>query len=87
MRLTGLEKFTNIWLHVRASGALDCSNPVQGVNWEDCQHMARVGMAGMGDNVLEDNRHIWIGDDGPNTFQFTNKASEGPITLILCPLH
>lgn len=49
--------------------------------------MARVGMAGMGDNVLEDNRHIWIGDDGPNTFQFTNKASEGPITLILCPLH
>ena len=46
--------------------------------------MSSIGMAGMGDNVVGNNGYIWIGDDGPNTFTFTNNAGDGsPITLIM----
>lgn len=51
---------------------------------EDCQHMNDIGMAGMGDNIFGNNGYIWIGDDGPNTFTFTNAAAQAlPMTLIL----
>lgn len=46
--------------------------------------MANIGMAGMGDNAVENNGLIWIGDDGANTFTFTNLAAQPvPITLIM----
>ncbi|KAK2590416.1 hypothetical protein QQS21_011903 [Conoideocrella luteorostrata] len=39
-------------------------------------------MVGPGDNPITNNGYIWIGDDGPNTFTFTNKA-ESPVVVIL----
>lgn len=39
-------------------------------------------MAGMGDNPFGNNGNIWIGDDGPNRFRFTN-TGPGSLTLIL----
>ncbi|KFH48517.1 hypothetical protein ACRE_006700 [Hapsidospora chrysogenum ATCC 11550] len=55
---------------------------VGGLSFDDCQHMANIGMAGMGDNVFGNNGYIWVGNDGPNTFTFTNRGS-APTTLIL----
>ena len=43
--------------------------------------MASIGMAGLGENTMEDNGCIWIGDDGPNAFEFVHNAPQGPITL------
>lgn len=64
--------------------APDCNMLVPGLNYDDCVHMYNIGMAGMGDNVVGNNGYIWIGDDGPNTFTFTNNAAEEmPITLII----
>lgn len=39
-------------------------------------------MAGMGDNVFGNNGFIWIGEDGPNLFRYTNTAGV-PIILVL----
>lgn len=62
----------------------DCGALVSGLNFDDCQHMSNIGMAGMGDNIVGNNGYIWIGNDGPNTFTFTNTAAQNvPITLIL----
>lgn len=44
--------------------------------------MTNIGMAGVGDNIFGNNGYIWIGDDGPNRFRFTNVGS-GSLTLIL----
>lgn len=63
-----------------------CDGLVPGLNAQDCQWMSNIGMAGQGDNVLSNNGYIWIGNDGPNTFTFTNEAtnpSPVPVTLIL----
>lgn len=46
--------------------------------------MTNIGMAGQGENHFGSNGYIWIGDDGPNTFTFTNRAAQNvPITLIM----
>lgn len=48
--------------------------------------MARIGMAGQGINSLRPNGKAWIGNQGPNTFKFTNTASHPspvPVTLVL----
>ena len=62
--------------------APDCTSLVEGVSFDDCQRMADIGMAGIGENIFGGNGHIWIGDDGPNTFTFTNQGSE-PTILVL----
>ncbi|KAI6781614.1 uncharacterized protein J7T54_005325 [Emericellopsis cladophorae] len=62
--------------------AADCNAPVAGLSFEDCLHMNNIGMAGMGDNPFWNNGYIWIGDDGPNRFRFTNTGGV-PMTLIL----
>jgi len=42
--------------------------------------MKSIGMRGQGHNYLENNNHIWIGADGPNTFTFVNGA---PVPIII----
>jgi hypothetical protein len=44
--------------------------------------MTNIGMAGQGDNVNGNNNHIWIGNDGPNTFTFSNRASDDVILIL-----
>lgn len=64
----------------------DCSAPVNGLSQEDCQHMSNIGMAGQGKNDFGNNGNIWIGNDGPSTFTFTNDAtnpSPVPVTIIV----
>lgn len=36
--------------------------------------MSQIGMLGQGKNDHSNNGHIWIGEDGPNTFRFKNTA-------------
>lgn len=60
----------------------DCSDLAFGLNRPDCQYMSSIGMAGQGANENVSNGHIWIGDDGPNTFTFTNQAKV-PLVLVL----
>lgn len=48
--------------------------------------MSNIGMAGQGFNDLSYNGKIWLGNQGPNTFTFTNDAthpSPVPITIIV----
>jgi len=62
----------------------DCSNPVYGLTTNDCNHMSSIGMYGQGVNAQGNNGLIWIGNDGPNTFEFTNNGEGGaPVTLII----
>jgi hypothetical protein len=66
---------------VRKRG-LECSSLSFGLSDEDCLHMSNIGMAGQGDNAASPTGNIWIGDDGPNTLNFTNQSG-GPITVIV----
>jgi hypothetical protein len=45
--------------------------------------MSDIGMAGQGYNPTSNNGQIWIGNDGPNTFTFTNHAGVSQFTLII----
>jgi hypothetical protein len=65
---------------------LDCSNLAPGLCLQDCQHMSKIGFAEQGINAQASNGNIWVGDDGPYTFTFTNDASEEhntPLTLVV----
>lgn len=55
----------------------NCGNPVWGLNRADCQHMSDIGFGSQGKNDRGNNGLIWIGNDGPNKFHFTNRATEG----------
>ncbi|KAI0022979.1 hypothetical protein F4780DRAFT_730939 [Xylariomycetidae sp. FL0641] len=44
--------------------------------------MQKIGMAYQGENSKANNGKVWIGDDGPNKFTYTNKANV-PVTLVL----
>jgi hypothetical protein len=61
---------------------MDCTNPVAGLKREDCNHMSNIGVGEQGVNADRNNGHIWVGNDGPNTFTFWNHAHV-PVTLIL----
>ncbi|CEJ81215.1 hypothetical protein VHEMI01357 [[Torrubiella] hemipterigena] len=60
----------------------DCSRLAPGLSKPDCEHMSKIGMAGQGFNPQAPNGQIWIGNQGPNKFVFTNNAA-GPITVIV----
>lgn len=61
--------------------AFDCNNPVQGLSRDDCNYLRDIGFAGYGKNPTG-NDNMWIGDNGPNVFTFTNKAN-ADVTLIV----
>lgn len=65
-----------------AKRSFACDTLASGLDKEDCEWMAEIGMASQGDNVEECNDHIWIGDDGPNTFTFTNDA-DCPLIVVV----
>ncbi|KAK1833455.1 hypothetical protein QBC39DRAFT_46941 [Podospora conica] len=68
-----------------AQAQFSCDSLVEGLSLEDCEHMASIGMFSQGDNSFaeeEDPHGTWIGDDGPNTFCFINKAGV-PLTIVL----
>ncbi|KAK3316616.1 hypothetical protein B0H66DRAFT_561738 [Apodospora peruviana] len=58
----------------------DCGNPVRGLAREDCQYLSQIGFAGYGQNPSSGN--IWIGNNGPNVFTFSNKATVD-VTLVI----
>ncbi|KAK0616782.1 hypothetical protein B0T14DRAFT_604990 [Immersiella caudata] len=62
--------------------AFNCNNPVTGLNKGDCEYLSRIGFAGMGSNPTNSDSRIWIGNNGPNIFTFTNRASVD-IVLVL----
>ncbi|QSZ33681.1 hypothetical protein DSL72_005252 [Monilinia vaccinii-corymbosi] len=62
--------------------SFSCESPVHGLTAADCKHMSAIGMAGMGTNAKTANGGVWIGNQGPNTFVFTNSAAV-PLTVIL----
>lgn len=63
---------------------LDCNNLVGGLIREDCEHMSNIGFGSQGKNDFYNNGIIWIGDDGPNKFTYTNRADEGgPASIIV----
>jgi hypothetical protein len=69
-----------------AKRTIDCSNLVPGLTLEDCEYMSEIGIVSQGCNVESNNGKIWIGDDGPYTFTFTNHASEEantPLTVVV----
>ncbi len=47
----------------------------------DCQYLAQIGFASQGLNPVGNNGHIWIGNDGPNTFTFSSPNSD--VILVL----
>ncbi|KAB8301247.1 hypothetical protein EYC80_003134 [Monilinia laxa] len=59
-----------------------CASPVAGLAASDCHHMSAIGIAGMGTNAKASNGGVWIGNQGPNTFAFTNSAA-APVTVII----
>ncbi|KAJ9136556.1 effector 5 protein [Pleurostoma richardsiae] len=66
--------------------SFSCRTLAYGLSAADCQHMSDIGMAGQGANPTSNNGVVWIGSDGPNTFTFTNQAtnpSPVPVALIL----
>ncbi|KAJ3490201.1 hypothetical protein NLG97_g5828 [Lecanicillium saksenae] len=69
-----------------AAAAFGCGKLQPHLNKADCEHMAKIGMAGQGINSLKPNGKAWIGGGGPNTFKFTNRAthpSAVPVTVVL----
>lgn len=63
---------------------IDCNATILGLLFDDCQYMSSIEMAGVGINAAESNGNIWIGEDGPNTFTFTNNADPpAPVTLVM----
>ncbi|OAA60683.1 hypothetical protein ISF_05722 [Cordyceps fumosorosea ARSEF 2679] len=70
-----------------AAAAFGCGKLQPHLDKADCEHTARIGMAGQGINSLRPNGKAWIGSGGPNTFKFTNRAtthpSPVPVTLVL----
>jgi hypothetical protein len=64
---------------------LSCHSLVEGLDLEDCEYMASIGMLSQGNNAVsaDDNQNgIWIGNDGPNTFTFINEAGV-PLTVVM----
>ncbi|KAG8408417.1 hypothetical protein J3459_017827 [Metarhizium acridum] len=66
---------------------LDCSGKLAyGLTKEDCYYMSSIGMTAQGlsaqSQSQSDDAYIWVGDQGPNTFTFTN-AGNSPMTLII----
>jgi hypothetical protein len=44
--------------------------------------MSKIDIKSQGINARGPNGNIWIGDQGPNTFTFTNRAG-GPVTIVV----
>lgn len=66
--------------------SFSCSSLASGLNSADCSYMSSIGMYGQGTNAVSNNGAVWIGDDGANTFTFTNDAtspSDVGVILIL----
>ncbi|KAK4161881.1 hypothetical protein QBC43DRAFT_242751 [Cladorrhinum sp. PSN259] len=59
-----------------------CNPLVNGLDLDDCNYMASIGMFSQGKNAMASNGRIWIGSDGPNTFTFIN-GGKAPMTLIM----
>jgi len=78
------EVLANVTSSLNAVSALafSCNSPVRNLNKGDCEYLSRVGFAGMGANPTG-NSNIWIGNNGPNVFTFTNRASNPNADIIL----
>ncbi|EGS24119.1 uncharacterized protein CTHT_0000510 [Thermochaetoides thermophila DSM 1495] len=64
------------------SAQFSCDSLVYGLTHDDCNYMSSIGMAAQGRNERSNNGVIWIGSDGPNTFNFIN-AFDGPIIIVV----
>lgn len=54
------------------------------MNKGDCEYLRRIGFKDQGFNSLRRGSGAWIGNDGPYTFKFTNRAnSPGPVGVVL----
>lgn len=60
-----------------------CGTLVPGLSQADCDHMASIGMNAQGINSYTPNGNIWLGNQGPNTFVFTNTGGASSVILIV----
>jgi len=68
-----------------SAAQFSCESLASGLNREDCEYMASIGIRAQGENAVElgsNGTGIWIGLDGPNTFTFIN-AFDVPMILIM----
>ncbi|TLS31282.1 hypothetical protein PpBr36_02334 [Pyricularia pennisetigena] len=60
-----------------------CDKLVEGLSRDDCNHMAKIDMAGQGENSkTRTAKGIWVGKDGHTKFKFSNK-SKGRVALVV----
>lgn len=82
-----LKKIAYFLLSIASTGALMakqqlCHKLVPGLQEADCNWIIEKGIADQGINDIAPNNKIWIGNQGPNIFNFTNYRNE-PISIIL----
>ncbi|KAK0615582.1 hypothetical protein B0T17DRAFT_458880, partial [Bombardia bombarda] len=55
-----------------------------GLSGPDCEYISQIGFVGMGTNPSSSSQDskIWIGNNGPNTFTFSNQASVDVILVL-----
>ncbi|TQS33947.1 hypothetical protein Golomagni_05693 [Golovinomyces magnicellulatus] len=67
-----------------AQSSFPCNPPVPRLNQGDCQYIRSLNFVDQGINAVRPNGRAWIGNQGPYTFKFTNRATNpGPVGVIV----